>query len=143
MRPFLRKLSFMQKIVLSCSLLLYILSFCFTAYTTSYHNELQSTPGGAAFFMGGLAIVGGGLFEFVFWLANPLYLLSIIFMKSKKSRARVLSALAMVLAFSFLFTNTVLGDEGGGLASIESLHRILFLAYKYFILDIFPMLKRK
>lgn len=71
--------------------------------------------------MGGLSILGGGLFEWIIWLANPLYFLSVITFFNKKGQAKVLSLVSTIVALSFLGWKKILVSESGRLGEIDSL----------------------
>jgi len=48
-------------------------------------------------FMGGFAILGGGLFEWLIWFANPIYLLSVILFVANKQLAIATSIVATLI----------------------------------------------
>ena len=67
-----------KKVILITSLTIYTLSLCSPAITS---NELEDKTlyGIATLVMGGLSFLGGGILEWLIWLANPLYLLGIYY----------------------------------------------------------------
>ncbi|TKC65203.1 hypothetical protein FBD94_01195 [Pedobacter hiemivivus] len=89
--------------------------------------------------MGGIAFIGGGLFETLIWIANPIALIAIIrfliessavvkteailktAIPKPKPSSYWLSALAAVIAWSFSLWNEVLAAESGSMGEILSL----------------------
>jgi hypothetical protein len=110
-----------QKRVLIASLLIYAISLSTTAFTYNDINGIIVTSGMEAFFMGGLAILGGGLFEWILWLANPIFFISIFFtIKGKNRRAKPMSVIAVLIALSFLTWKNVLAAEDGRTGDIQT-----------------------
>lgn len=72
--------------------------------------------------MGGLAILGGGLLEWIIWLANPLYFLAIIFLFKSNKTSIKFSVAATILALSFTTWKEILAAENGRTATVESLN---------------------
>jgi uncharacterized membrane protein len=72
--------------------------------------------------MGGIAILGSGLLEWFIWLANPLYVLALIFFFKSNKTSRVVSIVATFLALSFTTWKEILAAENGRTATIESLN---------------------
>jgi hypothetical protein len=88
------------------------------------YNDFDGQKTHASFpllIMGGLAILGGGLFEWLVWLANPLYILSIVLFIQSKKNGLILSVLSTLIGLSFLNWNEILAAESGRTAEIESL----------------------
>lgn len=102
------------------SLIIYIISLTQPAISSNELND-KTLSGIATLVMGGLSVLGGGFFEWIIWLANPLYFLSIIFFIKYRNTAQVLSLLSCILALSFVTWDKVLASESGRLAKIESL----------------------
>lgn len=65
--------------VLLISLVVFIVSLTQTALTYNDIDGQKTHSSISLLFMGGLAILGGGLSEWFIWLANPLYFLAFIF----------------------------------------------------------------
>ena len=62
------------------SLTVFIVSLTQTALTYNDFDGQKIHSSLSLLFMGGLAILGGGLLEWFIWLANPLYVLALIFL---------------------------------------------------------------
>jgi len=92
-----------------------------------FQNKQEPQSSLEYFFMGSTAIMGGGLFEWVIWLANPLCLWAIIDLWKGKERAVIKCAIALVLAISFAFWKNILGSESGSMATIVSLEAGYYL----------------
>lgn len=112
-----QKLTNTQKASIGLSTLLFMISITQPALTTSEGSSSSLL----LFFMGGIAILGGGLFEWLVWLANPLYFISIVWLLRKNKCSVQTSILATLIACSFSFWNVILVSESGRTAKIRSL----------------------
>lgn len=81
------------------------------------------------FFFGWTFPLGGALFPFLIWCANPIYLLSIILTLKRKNIGFYLSLIAVIIAFSFSQLDTIIASESGRESSIKSLE----LGYKLWL----------
>lgn len=100
--------------------------------------DVETPEGLLLLLMGGVAFIGGGLFETLIWTANPIALIAIIcFLRESSSvvkidpvlktplpkpkmRSHWLSVLAAVIAWSFSLWNEVLAAESGSMGEIVS-----------------------
>lgn len=108
-------------IIIGLSLLLLLLSLFQNAVIVNYAEKIRIDASIDYFFAGGIAFIGGGLFEEIIWLANPLSLFAIVYFWKNNDKAVSLSLLASALAISFSFWNEILGAESGAKAKIISL----------------------
>jgi hypothetical protein len=106
-------------ITIGLSLLVLGISLSQNAIIVDY-IEIKAASSLDYFFMGSIAFLGGGLFEQIIWLANPLCLLAIRFMIKDDKRAVLLSLIASALAISFYFWTEILSAESGAMAKIIS-----------------------
>jgi len=104
------------------SLTVFIVSLTQTALTYNDFDGQKIHSSLSLLFMGGLAILGGGLLEWFIWLANPLYVLALIFFFKSNKTSRVVSIVATFLALSFTTWKEILAAENGRTATIESLN---------------------
>jgi hypothetical protein len=104
------------------SLTVFIVSLTQSALTYNDFDGQKIHSSLSLLFMGGLAILGGGLLEWFIWLANPLYILALIFFFKSNKTSRVLSIVATLLALSFTTWKEILAAENGRTATIESLN---------------------
>jgi uncharacterized membrane protein YhaH (DUF805 family) len=106
--------------LLTISLIVYVISLTQTAISS---NELEdkTLSGIACLVMGGLAILGGGILEWIIWLANPLYFLSIVLLFNSNKMAKIFSSLATIIALSFTAWKEILVSESGRNGRIDSL----------------------
>jgi hypothetical protein len=129
--------SSIRRITLFLSILLFIISLTQKAYCTA-----DCTHSAVALFMGWLGLFTeiGSLFNWmmnfsdknstfpeglgstVSWLANPLLFSGWLIAARNASMAVRLSALAMVLALSFLLFDKIIGNEAGHYHQINSVH---------------------
>lgn len=116
-------------IVLSLSL--FIISLTQNAVITSHEKldgiEIQASSSLSFFMAGGIAFIGGGIFEELIWLANPLSLLSIILLLKNNKKSKTTCLIALTIAISFAFWDEILANEGGGMAKIRSLESGYYL----------------
>ena len=106
--------------LLIASLLLYGTSLALPALTIADIDGSKTTNGIETLLMGALSILGGGLLEWLTWLANPLFFLSISLKRKQKKSAVTVSWLATLLAVSFSFWTEILAGENGRMAPIEN-----------------------
>ena len=104
------------------SLTVFIVSLTQTALTYNDFDGQKIHSSLSLLFMGGLAILGGGLLEWFIWLANPLYVLALIFFFKSNKTSRVVSIVATFLALFFTTWKEILAAENGRTATIESLN---------------------
>ena len=100
------------------SLSLFLISLFQTAITYQDYNGIDKATGLHLLLIGSTAILGGGLLEWIVWLANPLSLLAIIFFFQKRLESRMASKTAMFLSLSFMFWRHILISENGRQAEI-------------------------
>ncbi|OQP49793.1 hypothetical protein A4H97_28300 [Niastella yeongjuensis] len=137
MKDRLKEYSPYQRILLISSLAIYMLSFVLPAFTMLDYDGKKSIAGFEAFLTGGLVILGGGLLEWIIWVANPLFMLS-IFLRLRGDRRAIVPGIASVLlALSFLFWKDILAAENGRTAVIASRNAGYFLWLISFVAWIF------
>ncbi len=74
-----------KAITISISLILFIIALTQPSVVINDFDGKHIMLGYEYFIMGGLAILGGGLFEWLTWLANPLYFIAVIlFIRNRK-----------------------------------------------------------
>jgi hypothetical protein len=103
-------------------LTVFIVSLTQTALTYNDFDGQKIHSSLSLLFMGGLAILGGGLLEWFIWLANPLYVLALIFFFKSNKTSKVVSITATILALSFTTWKEILAAENGRTATIERLN---------------------
>ncbi len=121
--------------------------FCFSltqdAFIIDRGENNGNNPSFIVFLFGSIAILGGGLLEWVIWLANPISLVSIIlFLYYDKllKRALLLNFVALILCCSFFFWKEILISESGATGRIISFESGYFLwIASVFILLVFQL----
>ena len=101
------------KITFSLSVLLFALSLSQTAFYIDRpkENEFSSV---IVFAVGWMVFLAGNFFETLIWLANPLYLMTIILSGFSHRIFPIISAIfAIVLALLFLKVDGIATDESG------------------------------
>ena len=103
------------------SIALYILSMFFTPfYVANPKADIYSN----SFFMllsGWMAVLGGGLFLTVIWLANPLYFFGGFLVLNKEKFAVVPVTLSLLLTIYFTTLDSVIDGESGATTAITKL----------------------
>lgn len=117
-----KKLNKIKTYVLIISLTVFIVSLTQTALTYNDFDGQKIHSSLSLLFMGGLAILGGGLLEWFIWLANPLYVLALIFFFKSNKTSKAVSITATILGLSFTTWKEILAAENGRTATIESLN---------------------
>ena len=108
--------------LIALSLIIFILSFTQTAFTVHDHNGNSQMSSLMVLVMGAFAILGGGLAEWAIWLANPLYILSLILFIRSNKKSRTVSIVAAAIGLSFVLWKNILISESGSEATIVSLN---------------------
>jgi hypothetical protein len=108
------------KTIVIISLTIFVFSLTQTALLCNDFNGARTYSSISMFLMGAICLLGGGLLEWIVWLANPIYFISIMFFLRANSKAKLFSIISSVLAFSFLFWKELLAAENGRTASIET-----------------------
>lgn len=121
------KASVFQKVVilLSCSL------FAFSLFQPAFYIARVDYDAWAdskllALF-GWSSILGGSAVGTFIWLANPLFLIAIIYLLKRKSVGLYLSVAASLLALSFSLLDTIVTSEAGSYSKIASLENGYYL----------------
>jgi hypothetical protein len=106
-------------VIIGVSLFILIISLTQTAIIIDY-NGIKPVNSIDYFLMGSTAILGGGLLEWLIWLANPLALFTIIHLAKGNKKALITCVPAIILSCSFIFWKEILGSESGSMAKIIS-----------------------
>ncbi len=114
-------LKHIKVITIVVSLLVLGISLTQNVLVFSFNNEIKTAASFDYFFMGAIALMGGGTLEQIIWLANPLSLIAIRHLVKNDGKAVWYSLIALSLAISFFFWNEILGSESGSMAKIISL----------------------
>jgi len=116
----IKQLSIYQKTVI-VSIVIFGISLTQDAVTV-YDYDREEPLHSLIFFIGGaFAILGGGPAEWIIWMANPLYILSIYLLLKNDGFAKKTSFIAALLGILFfLFSNSqgVLTNENGNYAPV-------------------------
>ncbi len=115
------------------SIALYILSMFFTPfYVASPKADIYSN----SFFIllsGWMAVLGGGLFLTLIWLANPLYIFGAFLVLNKEKFAVIPVTLSLLLAIYFTTLDSVMDGESGKTTAITELGAGFYLWISSFI----------
>jgi hypothetical protein len=123
---------------LSIVIIIFILSLTLDAVRVEiYENYEFSTKALSAldlFLIGPIAFIGGGFFETLIWIANPLLFFSLFFFLKDKKAGIITLTIGLILVINFRFWKTILKNEGGGLYNIKSFETGYYLWLSCFIL---------
>tara|TARA_R110002012_G_scaffold320392_1_gene543860 strand:- start:15 stop:497 length:483 start_codon:yes stop_codon:yes gene_type:complete len=110
-----------KKIIIISSLLIYIISFTQNAISANGYDGIKYYSSLATFLSGGFGVFGGAFYEWLIWLANPIFFIAIyLFLKDKK-KSKILSFLAVTIGLIFTQWKEILANEGGTKIPIVSL----------------------
>lgn len=115
------------------SIALYILSMFLTPfYVANPKADIYSN----SFFIllsGWMAVLGGGLFLTLIWLANPLYIFGTFLVMNKEKFAVIPVTLSLLLAIYFTTLDSVMDGESGRTTDITQLGAGFYLWISSFI----------
>ena len=117
------KLNFIKIVLVVIVLSVFGVSLTYDAIVVQKLEEIIVQPSLNFFLIGSTAILGGGVLEWIIWLANPISLISIVlFLYNDKylKRALQLNCIALLLSGSFYFWKEILVSESGATGKIIS-----------------------
>jgi|SRR6218665_1215778 len=109
------------------AILLFMLSLTQDAVTCMDFNGEKTLSSLSVFLTGAIVVLGGGIAEWLTWMANPLSLITLILVFCRKKAAVYFAYAALVPAFLFLFWKELLISENGRMAEITSHNAGYFL----------------
>ena len=137
------KPNFIKIILVLIVLCIFGVSLANDAIVVQKMEEKIIQPAMNFFLMGSTAILGGGVLEWIIWLANPISLISIVlFLYNDKQlkRALQLSFIALLLSGSFYFWKEILVSESGATGKIISFENGYYLwVASIFMLFVFQL----
>ncbi|KGO88140.1 hypothetical protein Q765_03575 [Flavobacterium rivuli WB 3.3-2 = DSM 21788] len=116
-----------QLTIIILSLIFFAIALTQNAITREFCDIREQQSSLDFFFMGSTAILGGGLLEWIIWLANPICLFAMLDLWKGKERAIIKCGIALTLAISFAFWKNILGSESGSMATVVSLQTGYYL----------------
>lgn len=138
------KPNFIKIVLVLIVLSVFGVSLAYDAIVVQKLEEIIVQPSVNFFLIGSTAILGGGVLEWIIWLANPICLISIvIFLYNDKQlkRALQLNFIALILSGSFYFWEEILVSESGATGKIISFENGYYLwVASVFILLIFQLI---
>jgi hypothetical protein len=109
------------KLIIVLSLICLVISFFLPAFYIDRQDRDAWADGKMLFFLGWMSVLGGNGFASLVWLANPLYIASIVLTIKGKKAGLFLALLSSLVAASFSFVGTIITDEAGHYSKITSL----------------------
>lgn len=109
-----------KTVTIILSLVIFIISLTQDAIIIDY-IEIKPVSSLSYFLMGSTAFMGGAYLEQIIWLANPLFLFSILLLADNQPIATKFSLASLIVAISFSTWKEILGAESGAMAKIISL----------------------
>ena len=139
-----RKLSWFTKTCICISLCLLIFSLSQDAFYIDRQEDPKAySDSSILFFLGWMSFLGGGLIPFVIWLANPLYILTIIYTVQQQKLALLLSLAPIILASVFMMLPTILTSESGSTSEITGRGLGFYLWFSAFVVLFFGILNEQ
>ena len=127
------KSSITLKVSVAISLILYVCSLFQTGITYLDYNGQGSFTSIELLIVSGIGILGGGLLEWVIWLANPFFFYSIYFIIKGRKEALYFVGFSGITALIFRTWNEILVAENGRNAAITSFDLGYYLWLSSFI----------
>ena len=124
------KLNFIKIVLVVIVLSVFGVSLTYDAIVVQKLEEIIVQPSLNFFLIGSTAILGGGVLEWIIWLANPISFISIVlFLYNDKylKRALQLNCIALLLSGSFYFWKEILVSESGATGKIISFENGYYL----------------
>lgn len=109
-----------QTLTVTLSLSLFIFSLTQHVITIEGYDN-KSVTSWEYLTMGSVAIFGGGVLEWLIWLANPLYIVSIILFIKHSKLSMITAFIASFSAVLFSTWEEIRTDQNGNVASITEL----------------------
>ncbi len=109
------------KLTIALSLLCLVTSFFQPAFYIDREDRGAWADGTMLFFLGWMSFLGGNFVAALIWLANPLYIVSIVLTIKGKKAGLYLALLSSLVAAGFSFLGTIITDEAGHYSKITSL----------------------
>ncbi len=138
------KPNFIKIVLVLIVLSIFGVSLAYDAIVVQKLKEIIVQPSVNFFLIGSTAILGGGVLEWIIWLANPVCLISIVmFLYNDKQlkKALQLNFIALILSSSFYFWKEILISESGATGKIISFEKGYYLwVASIFILLIFQLI---
>ena len=141
------KLNFIKIALVIIVLSVFGVSLAYEAIVVQKMEEKIVQPSMNFFLMGSTAILGGGVLEWIIWLANPISLVSIVmflYNDTQLKKASLLSLIALILSSSFYLWKEILVSESGATGKIISFENGYYLwVASIFILFVFQLMYYK
>lgn len=130
-----KNLTTLQLSFVILSFLLFIISLTQPAfYIDRPENPKAWADSWLLLLLGWTSLLGGGILNFLIWLANPLYFISAAFLFRGNKFSFVFGLTACILAFSFSRLDSILTSESGHHEKIKSLELGYYLWFSSFAL---------
>ena len=100
---------------------MFIISFTQNAIIANGYDGIKDYSSLATFLSGGFAVLGGAFYEWLIWLANPIFFVAIYLFVKDKKKSKNLSLLAVLIGLIFTQWQEILVNEGGTKIPIVSL----------------------
>ena len=101
-----------QTVTVTLSVIVFIISLTQNVVTVDY-DIIDHVSSWQYFTIGSVAVFGGSKLEWLIWLANPLYIISIILFIKKYKLSMITAYLASFLALLFYTWEEIRVDEKG------------------------------
>lgn len=132
--------SLLVKVTLVLSLISFITSLTQPAFYIDRADPDAWADSLGLLLLGWMSLLGGGLIPFIIWMANPMYVFSIVYALKRKSDAIAFAASATVLALIFSQLDTIITSESGAHSAITERalgFKLWFLSFVILTLGLF------
>lgn len=129
------RLNFLELSILGkTTILLSFSTLLFSLFFPAFYIDRPENPEAWSnslllFLFGWIFPLGGAFVPFLFWLANPIYIIAIIFIIRKNVKGFYLSCISTTIAIIFSLQDSIMASESGNNSKITSLE----LGYKLWL----------
>lgn len=113
--------------LIAISAILFLISLSQPAFDYEDIDGIKTHSAISLLLMGGISFLGGALFEWITWLANPFYIIGLVLFIKNNSKAQYFVVFSAVLSLSFSAWHEILAAENGRTAPITGLHAGYYL----------------
>ncbi|MDH6254033.1 hypothetical protein M2347_003760 [Chryseobacterium sp. H1D6B] len=115
------------------SIILFLISLFQPAFFIDKKNADAYSNSLFLFCFGWMSFLGGAFIPFIIWLANPLYLVSIILIYKNFKIGIITLTMSVILSVAFANLDTILSSESGAVSKITELGAGFYLWMASFI----------
>lgn len=130
--------NYLKNTLIIVSVLIFISSLFYPAFFIDREDSDAWSNSLFLFVFGWTSFIGGGFIPFLIWLANPLYLISLILVKKSNIIGLLTISISIFLAIVFCNLDSILTSESGATSKIIKLGLGFYLWLSSFFVLLLP-----